>query len=170
MSTGSLRLVARWYAAHIRSRHEKRVADQLAGKDVNFFLPLYTAQHRWKDRLARVELPLFPGYMFVQISLAERLRVLEVPGVVRLVSAGGEPVPLDEGEINILRHGLSNKVIAEPYPYLKVGDRVRIKSGSLAGLEGILLRKKDTLRVVISVDLIMRSIAVDVPAADLEVL
>lgn len=157
-----------WYAAHIRSRHEKKVADQLAGKNVNFFLPTYVAQHRWKDRLARVELPLFPGYMFVQIPLIERLRVLEVPGVVRLVSAGGDAVPLDDSEIEILRQGLTAKLKAEPYPYLKVGTRVRIKTGSLAGLEGILLRKKDSFRVVISVDLIMRSIAVEISAADVD--
>ena len=157
-----------WYAVHIRSRHEKKVADQLAGKNVKFFLPLYTAQHRWKDRLAKVELPLFPGYMFVQIPLVERLRVLEVPGVVKLVSAAGVPVPLDDSEIEILRQGLTEKLKAEPHPYLKIGTRVRIKAGSLAGLEGILLRKKDSFRVVISVDLIMRSIAVEIAAADLE--
>lgn len=157
-----------WYAAHIRSRHEKKVADQLVGKNVNFFLPLYIAQHRWKDRLAKVELPLFPGYLFVQIPLVERLRVLEVPGVVRLVSTGMDPAPLDDSEIEILRQGLTDKLNAEPYPYLTVGTRVRIKSGSLAGLEGILLRKKDSFRVVISVDLIMRSIAVEISAADLE--
>jgi transcription termination/antitermination protein NusG len=157
-----------WYAAHIRSRHEKRVAEQLAGKNVNVFLPLYTAEHRWNDRLARVELPLFPGYMFVQIALRDRLKVLEVPGVVRLVSSGGEPVSLEESEINTLRQGLTSRLKAEPHPYLKIGNRVKIKSGALAGLEGILLRKKDSYRVVISVDLIMRSIAVEISAADVE--
>jgi transcription antitermination factor NusG len=144
------------------------VADQLLGKNVNFFLPLYMAQHRWKDRLAKVELPLFPGYMFVQIPLEERLRVLEVPGVVKLVSAAGVPVPLDDAEVETLRQGLKEKRKAEPYQYLKVFTPVRIKAGSLAGLEGILLRKKDTFRVVISVDLIMRSIAVEISAVDLE--
>ena len=160
--------VPHWYAAHIRSRHEKRVAEQLAGKDVAFFLPLYTAENRWKDRLARVELPLFPGYMFVQIPLRERLKVLEVPGVVRLVSSGGEPVPLQDSEINILRRGLTERSKAEPYPYLKIGNRVRIRRGSLAGLEGILITKKDSCRVVISVDLIMRSVAIEISAADVE--
>jgi transcription antitermination factor NusG len=159
-----------WYAANIRSRHEKKVAEQLSGKDINFFLPLYTAQHRWKDRLAKVELPLFPGYLFVNIPLVERLKVLEVPGVVRLVSSGGTPVPLVDSEIDILRHGLTESLNAEPIPYLKVGTRVRIRYGPLAGLEGILTRKKDCLRVVISVDLIMRSIAVEIAAADLEAL
>ena len=159
-----------WYAAHIRSRHEKRVAEQLTGKNVNFFLPLYQAEHRWKDRLARVDLPLFPGYLFVQIPLRERLRVLEVPGVVRLVSTRGEPVPLDDGEIDILQQGLNEKLKAAPHPYIKVGTRVRVRAGALAGLEGILVRLKDTYRVVISVDLIMRSIAVEISIADVEAL
>lgn len=157
-----------WYAAHTRSRHEKRVAEQLARKNVNFFLPLYQAEHRWKDRLARVELPLFPGYLFVQIPLRERLRVLEVPGVVRLISSRGEPVPLDESEINILRQGLTQMIKAEPHPYLRIGQRVRVKSGAFKGLEGILERKKDSYRIIISVDLIMRSIAVEISVADVD--
>lgn len=161
-------VVPHWYAAHIRSRHEKKVADQLAGKSVDFFLPLYVARNRWKDRIAKVELPLFPGYMFVHIPLAERLRVLEVPGVVRLVSAGGEAVPLEDSEIEILRKGLTDKLKTEPHPYLKAGTRVRIKAGPLAGLEGILLRLKDSYRIVISVDLIMRSMAVEISIADIE--
>lgn len=157
-----------WYAVHIRSRHEKKVADQLAGKNVSFFLPLYKAQHRWKDRIAKVELPLFPGYLFVQIPLMEKMRVLEVPGVVQLVSAGSAPVPLVDNEIEILSKGLSDRLKAEPHPYLKVGNRVRIKSGPLTGLEGILLRHKDDFRVVISVDLIMKSMSVEIAMADLE--
>jgi transcription termination/antitermination protein NusG len=157
-----------WYAAHVRSRHEKKVAEQLAGKNLDFFLPLYTAEHRWKDRLAKVELPLFPGYIFVHIPLPLRLKVLEVPGVVRLVSSGGEPVPLRESDISILRQGLTGTSKAEPYPYLKVGNRVRIRRGSLAGLEGILLNKKESLRVIISVELIMRSVSVEVSAGDIE--
>ena len=161
-------MIPRWYAAHIRSRHEKRVAEQLEGKSVEFFLPLYLSERRWKDRLAKVQLPLFPGYLFVKIPLRERLRVLEVPGVARLVSSRGEPVPLDEAEIDILRQGLTEKLKAEPHPYLKVGTRVRVRTGALAGLEGILLRKKDIYRIVISVDLIMRSIAVEISIADVE--
>jgi transcription antitermination factor NusG len=144
------------------------VADQLVGKGVEFFLPLYEAQHRWKDRLKRVELPLFPGYLFVQMPLKERLRVLEVPGVAGLVSFAGQPAPLDDNEINILRQGLTSALKAEPHPYLKTGTHVRVKAGALAGIEGILVRRKDSLRLVISVDLIMRSIAVEVPMADVE--
>jgi transcription termination/antitermination protein NusG len=159
----------RWYAARTKSRHEKKVAEHLAGKGIVNFLPLYKAQHRWKDRVARVDLPLFPGYIFVQFPLKERLKVLEIPGVANLVSFKGEPAALPEQEIETLRQGLSANVFAEPHPYLKVGRRVRIKGGPLRGLEGILERKKeDSFRVVISIDLIMRSVLVEVAMADVE--
>src|SRR5579871_2498663 len=159
----SLYLENRWYAARTKSRHEKKVAEQLAGKGIISFLPLYRAQHRWKDRVAKVDLPLFPGYIFVQFPLKERLRVLEIPGVANLVSFKGEPAALPDQEIETLRQGLSADLYAEPYPYLKVGRRVRIKGGPLRGLEGILERKKeDSFRVVISIDLIMRSVLVEV--------
>jgi transcription antitermination factor NusG len=157
-----------WYAAHIRSRHEKRVAEQLSKREVVCFLPLYTSKRHWSDRIAKVDLPLFPGYLFVQIPLAERLKVLEVPGVVGLVSSRQEPVPLEDSEIEILRKGLSEELKAEPHPYLKVGERVRVIRGSLSGLVGILERKKDSYRVVVSLDLIMRSIAVEISVTDIE--
>lgn len=159
----------RWYAARTKSRHEKKVAEHLAGKGITNFLPLYKAQHRWKDRVARVDLPLFPGYIFVQFPLKERLKVLEIPGVANLVSFKGEPAALPEQEIETLRQGLSANLYAEPHPYLKVGRRVRIKGGPLRGLEGILERKKeDSFRVVISIDLIMRSVLVEVAMGDVE--
>jgi transcription antitermination factor NusG len=157
-----------WYAAHVRSRHEKRVAEQLAGKDVDFFLPLYTAKHRWSDRTTNVELPLFPGYLFIRIDLRERLKVLEIPGVVRFVSSGSNPVPLEDSEINILRQGLTARLKAEPHPYLKVGTRVRVKSGPLAGMVGTVERSKDSWRFIISLDLIMRSISVEISVTDIE--
>jgi transcription termination/antitermination protein NusG len=157
-----------WYAAHVRSRHEKRVADQLSGKNVDFFLPLYTAKHRWSDRTTNVEIPLFPGYLFVRIDLKERLKVLEVPGVLRFVSSGASAIPLDDSEINILRQGLAARLKAEPHPYLKVGTRVRVKAGPLAGLEGVVERSKDSWKLIISLHLIMRSISVEISATDVE--
>ena len=164
-------LETRWYAARTKSRHEKKVAEHLAGKGIVNFLPLYKAQHRWKDRVARVDLPLFPGYIFVQFPLRERLKVLEIPGVANLVSFKGEPAPLPELDIERLRQGLSANVYAEPHPYLKVGRKVRIKGGPLRGLEGILERKKeDSFRVVISIDLIMRSVLVEVEMGDVELI
>jgi transcription antitermination factor NusG len=159
---------AHWYAAHVRSRHEKRVAEQLAGKNVDHFLPLYSVKNRWSDRVKEVELPLFPGYLFIRLPIRERLKVLEVPGVVRIVSSGSDPVPLDDSEIDILRSGLNTSLKAEPHPFLTVGTRVRVKRGSLSGLEGIIVRNKDSCRIVISLSLIMRSISVEIAASDLE--
>ncbi len=157
-----------WYAVHTRSRHEKRVAEQLGNRHVEFFLPLYQASHRWKDRVAHLELPLFPGYLFVRTPLEQRRKVLEIPGVVRLVGSQGTPTPLPGTEIESLRSGLAAQLKAVPLPYLKVGRRVRVKNGPLTGIEGILLRKKDQFRIVVSIDLIMRSVAVEIDAADVE--
>lgn len=157
----------RWYAVYTCPRHEKRVAQQFERRQLEIFLPLYEAMHRWKDRRARVQLPLFPGYVFVRIPLREKLRVLEVPSVVRMVSFDGRPAALADEEIAGLRRGLV-ALKAEPHPYLKVGRRVRIERGPLAGMEGILVRKKDRLRLVLSIHLIMRSVAVEVDAADIE--
>lgn len=161
---------ARWYAIYTCARHEKRVSQQLERKSVEHFLPLYEAVHRWKDRRARVQLPLFPGYLFVRIPLAQRMQVLEVPSVVRMVGFQGVPAALPDEEILSLRSGLAGNLRVEPHPYLKIGRRVRVIRGPLAGREGILVRKKDRLRLVISIDLIMRSMAVEVDAADVEAL
>jgi len=157
----------RWYAAYTSARHEKRVANQLENRRVEYFLPLYETIHRWKDRRARVRLPLFPGYVFVHIPLQERVQVLEVPSVVRLVGFNGRPTPLPDHDIEALRSGLARRQ-AQPHPYLAVGRRVRIKSGPFEGMEGILKRIKDSFRLVISLDLIMRSIILDIDGADVE--
>ncbi len=159
---------ARWYALYTCAHHEKRVAEQLALRSVQHLLPLYETMRRWKDRRVRLELPLFPSYLFVRTRLRERLRILEIPSVVRLVGFEGHPVPLPEEEIEALRNGLERQMRAEPHPYLKIGRRVRITGGPLKGSEGILLRKKHSLRVVLSIDLIMRSIAVEVDSSDVE--
>ena len=156
----------RWYAAYTCPRHEKSVAEQLTGRGVEFYLPLYETVSRWKDRRVRLSLPLFPGYVFVRIPLCERLHVLGVPSVVRLVGFNGRPAPLPEEEIESLRNGLS-ALRAEPYPFLKAGRHVRIVQGPLQGLEGVLLRRKGRYRLVISLDLIQRSICVDVDADSL---
>jgi len=157
-----------WFAVYTRSRHERRVAARLADNGVVYFLPLFSTIRRWKDRKKCVELPLFPGYLFVRIALHERLRVLQVPGVVRLVGFNGQPVPLPESEIESLRTGLASHLRAEPHPYLTVGRRIRVKNGPLKGVEGILIRKKNRYRVVISVDLIMRSAVVEIDLPDIE--
>lgn len=157
----------RWYAAYTSANHEKRVAEQLEARTVEHFLPSYSSVRRWKDRRVTLQLPLFPGYVFVRMELRNRLQVLQLPGVARLVGFGGMPTPLPQEEIDALRAGLAGGLRAEPHPYLNVGRRVRVKQGPLAGLEGILLRWKGNWRVVLSIDLIQRSVAVDVDASAL---
>lgn len=158
----------RWYAAYTCVRHEKRVAEQMEQRQLRSFLPLYRAVHRWKDRKKEVELALFPGYVFVELALENRLRVLEIPSVVHLVSFQGRPAPLPEQEIEKLRQGVTARVRMEPHPYLQAGRRVRVRSGPVVGLEGILLRRKEGARVVVSIEILMRSVAVEVDEADIE--
>jgi transcription antitermination factor NusG len=158
----------RWYAAYTSANHEKRVALQLTQRSVEHFLPLYDSVRRWKDRKAHLQMPLFPGYVFVRVALRDRLQVLQVPGVAKLVGFNGMPAALPESEMEALRTGLAGGVRAEPHPYLTVGRKVRVRTGSLAGLEGMLVRRKNSTRFVISLDLIMRSVALEVDAHDLE--
>ena len=157
-----------WYALYTCPRHEKRVAEQIKQRRISCFLPLYRSVRRWKDRRKELELALFPGYVFVRIALKDRLRVLQMASVVRFVSFNGHPVPLPDREIESLMNGLSSGVRAEPHPYLKLGRSVRVRYGPLAGAQGILVRRKDKFRVVLSLDLIMRSVAVEVDEADIE--
>lgn len=157
-----------WYAIYTCPRHEKRVAEQVEQRSFPCFLPLYRSVRRWKDRRKELDLVLFPGYVFVRMALASKLRVLQLPGVVRLVSFNGQPVTLPTAEIEALQTRWSTELKAEPHPYLHAGDRVRVHNGPLRGLEGIILRRKDCCRVIFSIDLIMRSVAVEVDEADLE--
>ncbi len=158
-----------WYAAYTRAQHEKQVGAELGTREVEHFLPLYSSVRRWKDRRVTLDLPLFPGYVFVRLALHERLRVLQIPSVVRLVGFGGQPTALPDSEMEIMRSGLSQSLRAEPHPFLTVGRRVLITSGPFAGLEGVLKRKKSKLRVVVTLELIQRSVAVDVDAGDVQV-
>jgi transcription antitermination factor NusG len=160
----------RWYAAYTSANHEKRVALQLEQRSIEHFLPLYDSQHRWNDRLVHLQLPLFPGYVFVHLALRDRLQVLRVRGVARLVGFSGTPCALPESEVGAIRRCLTSKVGVAPHPFLTVGRRVRIVAGAFVGLEGILKRKKSNLRVVVSLELIHRSVAVDVDAADVQLL
>lgn len=155
-----------WYAAYTSARHEKRVAEHLRQREVECFLPLYETVHRWNNGRHRVQLPLFPGYIFVHMSPRDKLRVLQVPGLAHLISFNGVPAVLPEAEIVALRDALTAGVPAQPYRYLNVGARVEICRGPLQGMKGILLRHQGQFRVVLSVEMIMRSIAVEVEAAD----
>jgi transcription antitermination factor NusG len=157
-----------WYALYTCPRHEKRVAEQIQQRRISCFLPLYRSVRRWKDRRKELELALFPGYVFVRVALQDRLKVLQLPSVVRFVSFNGHPVPLPEAEIESLRRGLDGCVRMAPHPYLQVGRRVRVSNGPMAGLQGILHRRKEGLRLVVSIEMLMRAVAVEVDEADVE--
>lgn len=157
-----------WYATYTCAQHEKRVARQLDAHGVTHYLPLYEAVHHWKDRRKLVQLPLFPGYVFARIRLEDRLQVLRLPGVVRLVGFNGLPVTIANEEVEGLRRALAKGIRAEPHPYLSIGQRVRITSGPLVGREGILKRWKGALRVVLSTELLKRSIALDIDALNVQ--
>ncbi len=158
--------VPQWFAAYIHTRHEKSIARQLEERCIERFLPLYETTHRWRNGRHKVQLPLFPGYIFVRIPACERLKVLQVPGVGYIVGTLGVPTPLPLQDIERLRNALRSGVVAQPFPYLTAGTRVEIRSGPMQGLVGILRRRCGQFRVVISVDLIMQSIAVEVDACD----
>ncbi len=155
-----------WYAAYTRAQHEKRVAAELGMREVKHFLPLYSSMRRWKDRRVQLELPLFPGYVFVRLALRDRLRVLQIQSVVRLVGFNGLPTALPDTEMEIMQSGLSQTPRVQPHPFLTAGRHVRITGGPFAGLEGVLRRKKSGTRVIVSLGLIQRSVAVDVDIAD----
>lgn len=158
----------RWYAVWTRSRHEKSVSEHFSGKAVEYFLPVYSAVRRWKNGDHRIELPLFPGYTFVRIQLKDRAEILKTAGVVCLVGFGGSPSPLEDQEIESLRQALTAGIGTAPHPYITVGRRVQITSGPLAGREGLLVRRKNAWRVVLSIELIQRSILVDAEACSVE--
>jgi len=157
-----------WYALYTCPRHEKRVAELIQSRSFSCFVPLYRSVRRWKDRRKEIDLVLFPGYVFVQMALEKKSQVLQLPGAVRLVSFNGQPAALSASEIETLQHRLSSVDKAEPHPYLCSGRRVRVRRGAMEGLEGIVVRRKESCRVVFSIDLIMRSVAVEVDEADLE--
>jgi transcription antitermination factor NusG len=157
-----------WYVTYTCPRHEKYVAQQLAERNIGSFLPLYTSVRRWKDRRKRLELPLFPGYVFVQLTEGNRLDILRLPGVVQIVCFQGKPAAIPLTEIDALRRGMAGAVVVQPHPFLQAGRRVRIVNGPMAGVEGIFVRRKDQVRIVISISLIQRSVAMEIGEADVE--
>jgi transcription elongation factor/antiterminator RfaH len=159
---------ARWYALYTCSRHEKRVAEQIERRQLSCFLPSYRCVRRWKDRRKELELALFPGYVFVHMSLSHKLKVLQVPGVVQLVSFQGQPAALPAEEIEALRNRISGNAKVVPHPYLQAGRKVRVHSGPFQGLEGVIVRRKDRCRLIFSIDLIQRSLAIELDESDLE--
>jgi len=157
-----------WYAVYTCANHERRVAEQFAARGIEHFLPQYESIRKWKDRNVRLQLPLFPGYIFVQIALANRLGVLQVPGVAHLVGFNGTPAAVPEADVTRVREFLARGFRAEPHRFLKMGRRVRVKAGPLVGMEGIVVRRKNRSRLVISFEMIQRAMAVEVGEGDLE--
>lgn len=165
---GGRRSDARWFAAYTATHHEKHVQKQLTDRQVESFLPLYRAPRQWKkSKPVTLELPLFPNYVFVRIAQPQRTAVLGIPGVLALVGSGREAWELPEQEIEALRCAVQLRKL-EPHSYLVVGERARVRSGVLAGLEGIIVRKKSNLHIVLSLDQIMQSVAIEVEGDELE--
>jgi len=159
-----------WFAVHTRARHEKKVDTLLRGKNINTFLPVVTKVQRWSDRKKKVEFPLFPCYTFVHVpSSAEQfVRVLRTPGIVSIVGSGCEPLPVPKEQITSIRLLLDQDVPYWEHPFLRAGQRVRIRGGCLDGLEGILTEMKSNRTLVISADPIQRSIAIRAEDYDVE--
>jgi transcription antitermination factor NusG len=158
----------KWFAVFTVPRHEKRVEAHFRLREIENFLPLYERERQWKDQSKGVvQLPLFSNYIFVRIGYDGRVPVLRVPGVISIVGFGPRPFPIPDLHIRRLQEGVLQAKI-EPYPYLVAGTRVRIRSGAMAGMEGILLRKKNGFRVVITLEILMKSVTVEVGLEDVE--
>jgi transcription antitermination factor NusG len=160
----------KWYAAFTVPRHEKRLTTHCAERQIESFLPLYQVRHKWKNRCtATIELPLFPNYCFVRIDPQERVQVLKLPGVLSIVSSGRQLLPIPDDYITSLRGGLLAHRI-EPHPNVEAGDRVGITTGPMAGMEGVLVRQKNEFRVILRLEMIGRSVAVEVGAEEISYL
>ena len=157
-----------WYAVCTRHQHERIAARILECKGFEVFLPLYQERRRWKDRIKEIDVPLFPGYLFIRDGLERWLPILSTHGVGNVVNCGGRPAAIPFSEIEGIRRIVESPLRVEPHPFLKSGDRVRVKYGPIAGVEGILLRKKNIARLVLSVEMLGKSAAVEVDATDVE--
>jgi len=155
-----------WCAVYTRHQHEKSVAEMLSTKGFEVFLPLYESIRRWKDRQKLLSLPLFPSYVFVRGANDRRLPVLTTPGVHMIISQGERVVSIPEHEIEAIRRTVEGKFRVEPHPFLQCGDRVRVVRGSLEGVEGVLTRKKNSYRLVLSVEMLAQSVSVEIDALD----
>jgi transcription antitermination factor NusG len=157
-----------WWAIYTRHQHEKVIADVLSAKGFEVFLPLYDSIRRWKDRQKLLSLPLFPCYVFVRGGLNRRFQILSTPGVHMALTRGDQIAVIPEKEIAAIRRTMDGPFRMEPHPFLRCGESVRVVRGSLEGVEGILIRKKNQFRLVLSVDMLAKSVAVEIDAADVE--
>src|SRR5579859_2476744 len=157
-----------WYALYTRHQHEKMVDQVLTNKGFNTFLPLYATKHNWKDRTKALSLPLFPCYVFLKGGIERRLQILTTPGIYGLVSSAGQPSAIPDLEIEAIRRVIESGARVEAHPYLKCGNWVRVRSGPLTGIEGILVRKKNISRLVLSVEILGTAAAIEVAALQVE--
>jgi transcription antitermination factor NusG len=154
-----------WFALQVRTRQEARVAQQLNGRGYDQFLPVYALRTRWSDRIKEVNAPLFPGYLFCRFNPQDRLPILKTPGVIQIVGFNNGPTAVDESEMQSIQTLVAAGAPHQPWPFLATGDRVRIESGPLLGLEGILIDVKRSHRLILSVTLLQRSVAVEIDSA-----
>ena len=154
-----------WYAVQCWLRKESMIAAQLEGQGFECFLPKYKSLREWSDRKKEVEQPLFPGYLFCRFDYTQRRPVVVTPGVLQVVGCGRTPTPIEDREIEAIQIAVASGVPGQPWPYLEVGEKVRIHTGKLSGLEGILVNFKGNHRVVLSVTLLQRSVALEVDLA-----
>lgn len=156
-----------WYGLRTRSNHEKVAATVLEGKGYQQFLPVYRCRRRWSDRIVESQKPLFPGYVFCRFDAKNRLPIITTPGVIYVVGFGNEPAPITDHEINAVHAILDSGVAAEPCPYLRTGERIRVTRGALQGIEGLLVQKKSEWRMVVSIEMLQRSVSVEIDREDI---
>ena len=160
--------IPRWYVAYTYPRHEKAVAEQLEHKSVETFLPTFAQTSQWKDRKVKLEVPLFPGYVFARIAVRERVKVLSVPSVVRMLSHRGTLAPVSDEEIDTIRLCIKEKANLRPHPFLAIGDLVRVRGGVFEGVQGIVVRYNNGCKLVVSIALIQQSVSMEIDAHLLE--
>jgi transcription antitermination factor NusG len=168
IATQSADRSGRWHALLTRYQHEKSVTTALSNKNYEVYLPLYRSLRRWQDRAQQIWLPLFPCYVFVCGGMDRQLQIVTTPGVLNIVALGGRPAVVPQAQLDAVRKIIESHLMIETHPYLQCGDRVRVKTGPLMGLEGILTRKKGVARLIISMELLGRSAAVEIDVANVE--
>ena len=154
----------RWFALQVKTRYEKTVANLLGGQDYECFLPVYKYRRRWSDRMKEIEAPLFPGYLFCRFNVQKRRPIVVTPGVLQIVGLGGKAIPVDDGEIAAVQTVVNSGLLCQPWPFLRKGDWLTIDHGAFRGLEGILLEYKGQYRLVVSISLLHRAVAVEIDA------
>src|SRR5216683_5001458 len=154
-----------WFALQVRTKHEMGVADFLRSRGYLPFLPISRTRRMWSDRIKVGDQALFPGYMFCRVNIQDRLPILTAPGVIRIVGYDRVPVPVDEAEIKALQTVVTSELPNQPWPFLRIGEQVQIESGPLQGLKGILVEMRGARRLVLSVSLLQRSVAVEIDVA-----